>query len=188
LPALIPIGLSGRRRLIFRGLAAGCPRLGIIVGLPANFQPLGVIGRFLVGLLGLVELVRLLFDIGLVGLTAAGFIGLIPAGLVGLRPVGLVGFFGVGFIVLSVVAPVERMVALVSFSLLGFVVAAFVIVDLGVVFFGVRIGAGLRNGGALLSVVGLTSIRLELDPLSCRAVPFSIRPLPVVLVSPGRSV
>ncbi len=78
--ALIPIGLSGRRRLILRGLAAGCPRLGVIVGLPANVQPLGVVGRIWVGLLGPVELVRLRFDIGLVGLTAAGFIGLIPVG------------------------------------------------------------------------------------------------------------
>jgi hypothetical protein len=138
---LIPIGFSRRSRLIFRGLAAGCPRLGIVVGLPAHIQPLGVVRRFWIGLLGLMELVRLRCDIGPVGLTAAGFIGLIPVRLVELTAVGL---FGVEFIVLSVVAFVERMVTLVSFGLVAFLVVAFIIVDpLGVVFLGVRIGAGL---------------------------------------------
>ncbi len=99
------------------------------------------------------------------------------------------GFLGVGFIVLSVLTFVERMVALESFGLVRFVVAAFVIVDLGILFFGVRIlRAGHRSGDGLFALVGLPSIRLELDPLSCRAVTFSIRPLPVVLVPPGRSV
>ncbi|HZJ50562.1 MAG TPA: hypothetical protein VFF07_06855 [Actinomycetota bacterium] len=182
MPALIRVGLSGRRRLLFRDIRACFPRLGIVVGLLAYIlHLLGVIGRFLFGLLGLVELVCLVFVIGLGGFAAAGFLGLTPVGFVG---------FGAGFVGLIVVGFVGRMlVALVIFGLVGFVVAGFVMVDLGVLFFGVRIlRAAVRNGGGLFAVVGRVLIRLELEPLSCRAVPLYIRPLPVVLVSPGRGV